>query len=78
MIFKVLFTLISGFKCLKIFQEVFRTKKVSRSFSAHKQTAFLPEALNRVFLTNIQTAEATFLLPYHELNDVRLKTVGRE
>lgn len=52
--------------------------KVGRSLSVHKQTAFLPEALKRVFLTDIQTVEATFLLPYHELNDVRLKTVGRE
>jgi len=52
--------------------------KVSRSFSAHKQTAFLPAALKHAFLTNIQTAEATFFLPYHELNDVILKTVGRE
>jgi hypothetical protein len=57
---------------------MFRVTQVSRSFYAHKKTASLPEALKRVLLTNIQTKEATSLLPYLELNNVRLKTVGRE
>lgn len=67
-----------GLQILKIVQEMFRVTQVSRSFYAHKKTASLPEALKRVLLTNIQTKEATSLLPYLELNNVRLKTVGRE